>query len=97
MAKKARNGEPTIYDGQHTSELHARSKTGPAVTAIVVVTGKGADGRWLRHHPRIETVLKGRESESRKGAEESERIPDKPLLGRVNRPPDSRGTPPSIR
>ena len=79
--QEAGTGEPTIYDGQHTSEPHTVLKAGQDIGAIVTPIWEIADERRLQHDRRTDIALKGRKSESRKGASESSpRMPDKPLL-----------------
>ena len=66
-------------------------KTSPGTGENAASVGEIADERRLRHDRRTESVLKGKGSESRKGAGESvEWMPDKPLLVRANSVSDSR-------
>jgi len=66
-------------------------KTSPGIGASVAPVGEIADERRLRHDLRTESVLKGKGSESRKGAGESNNwMPDKSLFIRANSVSDSR-------
>ena len=68
-------------------------KTSPATGDIVASVGEIADERRLQHQLRAELALKGKESENRKGASESnEWMPDKPLFIRATSVSDSRVT-----
>ena len=71
--KEARIGEPIIYDGQHTSELHTVPKACLDIGEIVAPIWEVADERRLQHHLRADIELKGNESENRKGAGESKK------------------------
>jgi hypothetical protein len=96
--KEAGTGEPTIYDGQHTSEPHTVLKAGPDIGAIVIPIWEIADERRLRHDRRTDIALKGKESGNQNGGRRiQERIPAKPLLRRATSLSDSRGNPPSTR
>ena len=96
--KEAGTGEPTIYDGQHTSEPHTVPKAGLDIGAIVVPIWKIADERRLQHDRRTDIALEGTESGNQNGGRGiQERMPAKPLLRRATSLSDSRGNPLSIR
>lgn len=96
--QEAGTGEPTIYDGQHTSEPHTVPKTSLDIGAIVTPIWEIADERRLQHDPRTDIALKGTESENQNGGRGiQERMPAKPLFRRAMSLSDSRGNPPSTR
>jgi len=65
--KEAKHGEPTIDDGQHTSELHCHLTTGPATGECVTLVGEIADERRLQHDRRTDRALKGKGIRKPKG------------------------------
>ena len=91
--KEARFGEPIIYDGQHTTELHRQSNGRPGYRRERR-SGRGDCGRKA-----VATRPEDRHSVERKGNQKAERgqanpadwMSDKPLLIRANSVSDSKG------
>jgi len=97
--REARNGEPAIDDGQHTSELHCQSNDRPGYRRERHF-GRGDCGRKA-----VATRPEDRDSVERKGNQKAERgqanpadwMPDKPLLIRAISVSDSGENPLSTR